>query len=101
LSIAVVPLTRVRARSFVIRRPPGLPEHPAQVEGRLLIDVFASWSLEYFRLGSQIHSEFAVVFSFYGPQVLEQRQDLAPLDVAAHRVPEDLLDRQPMVTAQV
>src|ERR1700735_2457697 len=101
LSIAVLVLMRVRAGSFVIRSPPGLPEHPAQVDGHLLIDVFARGSLEYFCLGSQVHSELAVVFAFYGPQVLEQRQDLAPLDVPARRVPEDLLDRHPMMTAQV
>jgi hypothetical protein len=86
---------------FVIWRPPGLREHPAQVDDHLLIDVFAPRGFEYFCLGSQGHSELAVVFVVYGPEVLEQRDDLAPLDIAARRVPEDLLDRQPMVTAQV
>ena len=99
--IAVIALMRVRGWSFAIRRPPSLLEHPAQVDGRLLVDVFAPRSLEYLCLGPQVHREFAVVLPFDRPEVLEQGQDFAPLDVPAHRVPEDLLDRPPVVSAQV
>ena len=101
MSVAVVALTGIRNRFCVIRSVSGLSEHPAQVDGQLLVDVFAPGFLEYFCLGSQGHRELAVVLVGYGSEVLEHGEDLAPLDIPAGRVLEDFHDRVAMVTAQV
>jgi len=101
LSIAVVALTRIRNRFCAVRCVPGLSQHTAQVDGHLLVDVFAPGFLEYFCLGSQGHRELAVVLVGYGSEVLEHGEDLAPLDIPAGRVLEDFHDRVAMVTAQV
>ena len=69
LSIAVVALRRSRSRFCAIRSVSGLSEHPAQVDGHLLVDVFASRCLEYFCFGSQGHGELAVVLVGYGSRV--------------------------------
>ena len=69
LSIAVVALRRSRNRFCVFRCVSGLAEHPAQVDGHLLVDVFAPRCLEYFCFGSQGHGELAVVLVGYGSRV--------------------------------
>ena len=101
LPIAAVALTGIRNRFCPIRSVSRLVQQAAQVNGQLPIDVFASRGRECFRLGSQCHDELAVVLMGDGAKILEHREDLAPLDVPAGGVVEDLLDRLAMVTAHV
>src|ERR1700722_17758785 len=97
----MVAVALVRRRRSTVRREPCLPEDPSQVDDHLLVDVFPTRALEHFGLGAQSDFEFAVALLCRGSDVLQQLQNLPPLDIAAGRMTETVLDRVAMMTTEV
>ena len=52
-------------------------------------------------LGADGDLELGVVLLIDGPDRVQQREDLSPLDVAARRVAQDLLERVTVVVAEL
>src|SRR3954468_283861 len=86
----LAPLPIAEARVF---------QHTPQIDHGPDVDVLAVRSREHLGLRAERHPELAVVFVLDGADRLEQRNNLAPLDVPARRVREDLLDGVAVATA--
>ncbi|MDQ5831537.1 MAG: hypothetical protein M3550_00565 [Actinomycetota bacterium] len=81
--------------------PPCLGQHAPQVDDHLRIDVLAARRVEDFGLRAERHLDLAVVLLGGGPDVVQQRQNFTPFDVAARRMAEDLLDGVAMVVVEL
>src|SRR6266705_1182816 len=88
----MAPLARVEA---------GVREHPTQVNDQLSVDVLVVWRLQDLGLAAELDLDLAVGLLGCRSGGLQKRQHLAPLDVAAQRVAEDLLERDAMVVVEV
>src|SRR4029453_1796951 len=89
------------ANGLLARLEAGVGEHPAQVDDQLSVNVLAVWRLEDLGLAAELDLDLAVGLPGGRSDGLQQRQHLAPLDVAAQRVAEDLLERDAMVVVEV
>jgi hypothetical protein len=72
-----------------------------QVNDHLLVDVLLVRRLQNLGLAAECDLELSVEFFGRGPDCLEQRPHLAPLDVAARGMAEDPLDRVAVIVAEV
>src|SRR5919198_2514494 len=79
----------------------GVGEHPAQVDDHLSVDVLVVWRPQDLGLAAELDLDLAVGLLSCRSDGLQKRQHLAPLDVAAQRVAEDLLERDAMVVIEV
>src|SRR4029453_16446612 len=79
----------------------GVSEHPAQVDDQLPVDILVVWRLEDLGLAAELDLDLAVGLLSCRSDCVQKRQHLAPLDVAAQRVAEDLLERDAMVVVEV
>src|SRR5512132_2936677 len=79
----------------------GVGEHPAQVNDHLPVDVLVAWRLEDLGLAAELDLDLAVGLLGCRSHGLQKRQHLTPLDIAAQRVAEDLLERDAMVVVEV
>ena len=70
----------------------GISQHPAQVNDHLDVNVFVPRAVEGLGLRPKRHLDLAVVFLTHLADVLEQRDHVAPLNVVAGRVTEDLVN---------
>src|SRR6478672_10116218 len=84
-----------------LRLEPGVPEHPPEVDEYLDVDVLPVRTVEDLRLRAERHSIPAVRLFDDVADRLEQGQHLVPLDVAARRAFEDLLERVAVAVAQL
>src|SRR4029450_6774766 len=91
-----------RGRASSVGRPHARTRpDPPQVRDPLLVDLLAVRRRQPLGLVAECDLELSVVFIGRGADCLEQRPHLAPLDVAARRMAEDLLDRGGVVVAEV
>src|SRR5262249_24351773 len=95
--------TRSRRRSS-LRRPNedvgSAGEHPAQVDDHLTVDVLVLRLGARLDLAAELDFDLAIVLVGDPPERLEQRANLAPLDVLARRDGEQLLDDVPVIAVQ-
>src|SRR3984885_9891977 len=101
LSISMVAIALVARRRATVRRETCLPEHPAQVDEQLLVDVFSARRLKHFGFGTQRNFPFAIAFLGSGSEALQQRKNLTPLNVATGGMAEDFLDCVAMMITEV
>src|SRR4029450_7241820 len=87
--------------ALLARFEAGVGEHPAQVDDQLSVDVLAVWRLEDLGLAAELDLDLAVGLLGCRSDGLQQRQHLAPLEVAAQGVAEELLERVAMVVVEV
>jgi hypothetical protein len=90
-----------RPSSFSLGSEAGPYEHPPKIDDLLLVDVVMSRGIERLSLGSQCHSEAAVVLPCDGANAFEERQHVVPLDVVADRMSENLVHRCLMMGVQL
>jgi hypothetical protein len=87
--------------AWLARFEAGVGEQPAQVDDHLSVDVLVVWRPEDLGLAAELDLDLAVGLLGGRSDGRQQRQHLAPLDVAAQRVAEDLLERVTMVVGEV
>jgi hypothetical protein len=101
LAISMIPRPLISDRPGAFRREAGLREHPPQIDDDLSADIFAVRRGQHLRLRAKRNLELAVVFVRHRSNRLQQRHDLAPLDIAARGMAEDPLDRVAVMVAEV
>src|SRR4029450_5062966 len=79
----------------------GVGEHPTQVDDQLSVEVLVVRRLEDLGLAAELDLDLAVGLLGGRSDGRQQRQHLAPLEVAAQRVAEDLLERDAMGVVEV
>lgn len=101
LAISMIPRALIRDGRGAIWREAGLLQHSPKIHDDLCLDILTMRRREHLRLWAERDLELAIVLVRHGSNRLEQRHDLAPLDVAARRMAEDPFDRVAMMTAEV
>ena len=77
----------------------GGPQHPAQVDDHLRVDVLVLGLLQGLSLAPEGHEVLAVVAFLDGANRQQQGEDVAPLNVVPRRMPQDLLQRVAVMAA--
>ncbi len=86
---------------LTVGRVTGVSQHAAQIDHHLDIYILAMGAMEGLSLRTESDLKLAVVRVLHLADVLEQRNNMAPLDVVAGRMRKDLCDRVAMAASQL
>ncbi|MGO9959785.1 MAG: hypothetical protein ACLP50_28055 [Solirubrobacteraceae bacterium] len=101
LAVTVIPRSLINASRRTVWRETGLLQHSPQIDYGLDLDVLTVRRCKHLCLRAERHPEPAVVLVRDASNCLQERDNLAPFDVAVWRMAEDPLDRVAMMAAEV
>ena len=101
LAISVVPCPLIRDRRGASGREASLRQHSPEIDNHLGVDILTARRMEHLRFRAERNLELAVALVRHRSNRLEQRHDLAPLDVPTCWMAEDLFDRVVMMATQM